>query len=925
MSRHVHVRWSRLVLAAVMAAVLASAAGAARRPHSALDEAERGDRPPDVETVVLRFVHIPAESFLDTLEQLGENEEVGRALEQVPRAVNEPANAVVLIVPPEVAEVMRRVAEELDQPNEFLVHEQEREAEEAALRAEMEERERDFDRDQAEFELEMDRQRLELEKAEAEARLRLEAAKRHLAQPVPPPMMGPGQAGPPQPMRQGWGRRPYGMEYRRGGPPQPTPGPKAEPPPQPMRQRWGRRPYGMEYRRGGPPQPTPGPRAEPPPRPPRAEREHGPRAYQPERLRERERERPRPREAEEREERREAQRRDIDRHRERIHQELQELERSEAELRREHQEHVHREAEQLEERLREVRGNIEELEHKKRDLHEKREHLRREELPPEKLESLQHRIEGALRELQEHQERLHRELEELEQGRKRLHQRAEDSLREHLEGIESRHRQLRRQLEELGEQEAPAEARPPDRPPEGPGRGLPEWLLGPRAREALGLSEEQAARIRDLLGDLREHRERVMRGLREKLRDAGPEGRREMLRNMRERLADGQAEAMRRVRDRLMEILRPEQREKVERWLRSHRPERPDEPRPPHGRHEDEPGRHHQPAGRQVEPLHRLIQDVVVIGGGARTQGIQVFVNGEPMQVQTQPFQGQGGPGRGRGSGRWGQGGPQGRADDPERQERIRQMRVRYLFNMLQDEDLRAEVDLAPMQEREIADLIKRYQEERKRIEHDVRSQVGPQDPGRADPEALERDLRRETASALRDAEPMLNLIAEEAVDVLTEEQKERLQEASRERNRLRMACGDLWILTTKRAIEELGLDAGQRLRIRAILKDATDAQQRRYEAMRDSFRDVPPDQRRGEEMRQRWLELKQGREQGLADTRERIFRVLNPTQREKVEKFLAESKAKAGWQRGGNLVRPGNRGADSRVPPARAAGRWLA
>ena len=140
MSRHVHVRWSRLVLATVMAAVLASAAGAARRPHSALDEAERGDRPPDVETVVLRFVHIPAESFLDTLEQLGENEEVGRALEQVPRAVNEPANAVVLIAPPEVAAVLARVADELDQPNEFLVNEQEREAEEAALRAEMEER-----------------------------------------------------------------------------------------------------------------------------------------------------------------------------------------------------------------------------------------------------------------------------------------------------------------------------------------------------------------------------------------------------------------------------------------------------------------------------------------------------------------------------------------------------------------------------------------------------------------------------------------------------------------------------------------------------------------------------------------------------------------------------------------------------------------
>ncbi len=986
MSRHtpVRVRWSRLILAVIVMAVLSATAGAARRPRSALDEVQRGGGPPDVEVLVLRFAHIPAESFVDTLEQLGENEEFGRALEQVPRALNEPANAVVLVVPPEVADAVRRMADRIDQPNEFAIHQQEREAEAAAVRAEMEERERAFDRDQAEFDLEMDRRRLELEKAEAEARLRLEAAKRPLARPPTPP--------PPPPMdtrRRGPRCEPECRCPNRGTPRCRDAG--APCPPGCRCPHHG--PPRKAFRRGGGPKLMPGPRAERPPQPRRLERERGPRPLQPERLRRPHRDRPGPREAEEREHRREAEerehrreaderearreaeerehrreaderearRRDIDRRRERIHRELRELERHEAEIRREHENDVRREAGGIEERLREVRGRLEGLEQKKRDLRAKGEHLRGEDLPPEKREHLQGRLEGALRELQEHQGRMHRELEELREGRQRLQQRAHESLQEHLEGIESRHRQLRRQLEKLGEREgrapeAPPEARrrrrepEPDRPPEGPGRGgLPEWLLGPRAREALGLSEDQAERVRDLLRDLREHRERLMRDLRDKLRDAGPEGRREMLRHMKERFAEARSEMMRRVRGRLMEILRPEQRETLERGFRPDgepadepRREEPrrDEPERgrPHERH-----RHDQPAGRQGGPLHRLIQDVVIIGGGkgdgavgaviegtpaedgavgvavggdAQTQGIQVFVNGEPVQVEVQdrPVEVEGGPGRVRRRGRRGQ------ADDPERQERIRRMRVRYLFNMLQDEDLRAEVDLAPRQEQTIAKLIKEYQEERKRIEHDVRSQIGPPDAEGADPGALERRRRRETAAAMRDAEPMLALIAQEAVDVLTDEQKERLQEASRERARLRMACGDLWVLTTKRAIEELGLDAGQRLRIRAILDDATKSLHQRYQQVRESFREVPPEARRGEAMRRRWQNLRKAREEGLTDIRERLFKVLTPPQREKVEAFLAESKAKAGWQGGRNRAQPGNRRGDSRGEGAERA-----
>jgi len=234
-----------LVAGAFAAAV--PTAGAARRGRSKLDEGEREGRRPEVEAVVLRFVHIPAESFVDTLEQLGRNPKVHEGLEQIPLAVNEPANAVVVIAPPEFADMLRDLAEGLDQPNEFIVNEREREAEEAAMRLEMEERERDFDRDQADFELEMDRRRLDLERQEAAARMKMEEAKRRLAGPPPPPpprprgphprrpRMVPGRGGQPEPLRAPRPRRPG--ERRRPDEPSPRPGPEGRKPTAPRRHR----------------------------------------------------------------------------------------------------------------------------------------------------------------------------------------------------------------------------------------------------------------------------------------------------------------------------------------------------------------------------------------------------------------------------------------------------------------------------------------------------------------------------------------------------------------------------------------------------------------------------------------------------------------------------------------------------------------
>ena len=174
------------VLAAVCAAalVLGGAVAATAAPESALDEkptppkakanrpektaAETGAKhPAPPKAIVLRFEQIPAESFMNTLRQLGRNEHISKVLQNVPIALNEDANAVVIIAPPDIAALLTMIAKGLDQPNVFA------------------ERMRDMERE------------------EEKARLKREEAKRQPAGPPPwagnPPTPPRGQGAPPRP------------------------------------------------------------------------------------------------------------------------------------------------------------------------------------------------------------------------------------------------------------------------------------------------------------------------------------------------------------------------------------------------------------------------------------------------------------------------------------------------------------------------------------------------------------------------------------------------------------------------------------------------------------------------------------------------------------------------------------------------------
>ena len=170
-----------------------------RRPGSRRPAPKRPELPPKV--VVFPLRHIPAQSIMEVIEQFARAEPAREIIKQVPFAVNEPANALVVVGPPEVVEFFEQLVAGLDKPSEF--HERMRDREMAErhrdleLKAEMKRREMELKtemiRREMELKTEMMRREMEL-KAEMHARM---GGPR-------PPQLGPGRPeGPGRPGRHG--------------------------------------------------------------------------------------------------------------------------------------------------------------------------------------------------------------------------------------------------------------------------------------------------------------------------------------------------------------------------------------------------------------------------------------------------------------------------------------------------------------------------------------------------------------------------------------------------------------------------------------------------------------------------------------------------------------------------------------------------
>ena len=881
---------SYLLGAAAAALVLLSAVGAG-------DLAWAGGPPPRGEPaqgpppmpLVLQFRHIPAESFLDTLKQLARNPQVAEVLEQIPIALNQPANAVVMLVSPEAAEFLMAIAKGLDQPNEF----------------------REIMRQQ--------------EQQEMEFRMKAEAMRRYAAQP-PMPMQAPapppaGRGGPRPGTQMGPGPRgPGGMmgccPNCPMSPQGPQPGARMAPGPQGPGAMMGRGQAGPVRPQAAPNvrvpvPPASGPRMES--RPPEGRSPAGPvrpqaapnvRVPVPPASGPRMESRP--------PEGRESPRREPGRG-------LREGAGPASPAR------FYRVQDtggpppgmagqgpppmwggMMEMFTPEERGRISEMMQRGRDLRFLDDPDVRSEL---KINPQQ---EQKIQDLRDRAQALFTAISGDVQARIRDHMPTPDMPEEARQAAIDEIRQIvvdtvRGALNEVETMMGEATALLTDEQKAmlklvGPQRTQTEqlvdglfYLTTSRARDEFKFSYDQSEKIKMIVRDV----EVDLKKVREEIAGPGKEPTAEELRS--EKFApfrDKQKEFIKKALDRIMTILTTDQREQVQKWAdtRMNRSSGSSfmRRRPgggPEGARPGGPPEGARPGGPPEGPPPGSPP------GGAQAPGVPPSVRPAVYESSARfILVEEGGP-------------PSRRADGPpragaaERGPRIDSAGAAGLARLLFDPEVRDKLRLTPDQERKIAELEARGKAVQQRVRDDMAVKFGP--PGQdanltpQEREARRAEVRAATEEATRAANREMQALMNELSTVLTDEQKAQLREIARQRSQSETATGGLAFLTTQRARDEFGFSSDQVAKIKDILRDLEEGARRlRDEAAgpaRDAGREGPGSETAGP--------LREQHKEMVKKALGRILSLLTGDQREKVQRW-ADMRMNAGP--GGPARRPG-------------------
>ena len=263
--------------------------------------------------------------------------------------------------------------------------------------------------------------------------------------------------------------------------------------------------------------------------------------------------------------------------------------------------------------------------------------------------------------------------------------------------------------------------------------------------------------------------------------------------------------------------------------------------------------------------------------GDDSAAGLQLAQSVAPAERAPQP----GGHEAMRGGGRGGGGSP----------EQVERMRDTALFRALDDPTIRAEIGLTAEQETQIADLQKKAKTIVENARAKAQLQYGVEEPGEGrsdeDRQGRTQDTRRAMGQAMRDIQPELQAIMQETLKTLSQEQGEALRSVVETRQRLMPSCGNLWILATRTAKEELGLTDEVAGKIKKILEDTASQANAKRRELWTSARDVPPAERR-EAMQSRQQDLTKSLQESAKKAKEDIFALLTPEQKEKAEALLA-------------------------------------
>ncbi|MGB6919106.1 MAG: hypothetical protein WBF96_11330, partial [Phycisphaerae bacterium] len=262
---------------------------------------------------------------------------------------------------------------------------------------------------------------------------------------------------------------------------------------------------------------------------------------------------------------------------------------------------------------------------------------------------------------------------------------------------------------------------------------------------------------------------------------------------------------------------------------------------------------------------------------------------------------------------------------------------ARRVFRSLDDALIRSEIGLTADQNTRIAELQEKVRTTFERVRDRVSLDYGAQDQLTPEQQqARRREMFRALADAFREARPELETMMQEAVGLLSEDQLAKLQEIGNQRDNLGEGNGDLWILTTTRIKEDLGLSDEQVAQIRKILKEgAGKLTELRKTTFTRSEEASPED--RVQDMRTRIDTFRKSQTEIGTDTRERVLAVLDGEQRPKAEELLKqrgeEQKAKAEQMRsqfsgmmggrGGPSGEQGGRGGPSGERGDRGGGRF--
>jgi hypothetical protein len=237
-------------------------------------------------------------------------------------------------------------------------------------------------------------------------------------------------------------------------------------------------------------------------------------------------------------------------------------------------------------------------------------------------------------------------------------------------------------------------------------------------------------------------------------------------------------------------------------------------------------------------------------------------------------------------------------AAEQRMRERAAMEQARRVFSSISDPIVRSEIGLTAEQDARIAELQKKVQTTFDRIRDRVSLDNSAQEGLTPEQQQARRgEMFRALADAFREARPELEAMMQEAIGLLSEEQLAKLREIGEQRDSLGEGNGDLWILTTTRIKEDLGLSDEQVAQIRQILKEgAGKLTEMRKTTFTRSEEANPED--RVQDMRTRIDAFRKSQTEIGTDTRERVLAVLNGEQRPKAEELLKqrgeEQKAKA-------------------------------